>query len=138
MKSRCNQAGAEIDFSPPSNTNNIYADSLHLHGVIVNLIDNSLKYTIGKPKISITISQNNKGTNLTIIDNGIGIPNEYIDKVFEKFFRVPNKDKHNVKGYGLGLNYAALVMKHHNGNISVKKIDTGGCKFTLHFPKLES
>jgi len=109
------------------------ADKLHVHGVLVNLIDNSLKYTCKKPKISIDLTQNEKETILTISDNGIGIPDEYLNKVFDKFFRVPTGDKHNVKGYGLGLNYAALVMKHHGGKISVENLDEGGCRFTLNF-----
>ena len=111
-------------------------DKLHIHGVLVNLIDNSLKYNQMKPKISIGIYQNEKETKLTIDDNGIGIPDEYHNKVFDKFFRVPTGDKHNVKGYGLGLNYAALVMQHHGGSISVDNLDGGGCRFTLIFPKL--
>ena len=133
MKSRFDQQEAEIYFQLNDDTFFVDADKLHVHGVLVNLIDNSLKYTCKKPKISIDLTQNEKETILTISDNGIGIPDEYLNKVFDKFFRVPTGDKHNVKGYGLGLNYAALVMKHHGGKISVENLDEGGCRFTLNF-----
>ena len=72
---------------------------------------------------------------LTISDNGPGIPEEYKEKIFEKFFRVPTGNRHNVKGYGLGLSYVALVMAQHKGNISVMNHASGGCTFTLTFPK---
>jgi len=133
MQPRFDKQKAEINFQTNDEDIFVKADKLHIHGVLVNLIDNSLKYTLKKPKISIAITQNEKETKLTISDNGLGIPDEYIHKVFDKFFRVPTGDKHNVKGYGLGLNYAALVMQHHGGKISVENLDNGGCKFTLVF-----
>ncbi len=80
------------------------------------------------------MEQDDKETKLTISDNGRGISPEYLTKVFDKFFRVPTANKHNVKGYGLGLNYADLVMKQHNGRISVENNIDNGCKFTLWFP----
>lgn len=134
MKPRFEKQEAMINFESASSSIIVDADSLHIHGVLVNLIDNSLKYSSSKAKISINLSQNEKETILTIDDNGIGIPNEYTDKVFDKFFRVPNKDQHNVKGYGLGLNYASLVMQQHQGTISVRNLDEGGCRFTLTLP----
>ena len=133
MQSRFDQQGAEINFQSDNDVINVEGDKLHLHGVLVNLIDNSLKYSHEKPKISIYLTQNINTTMLTISDNGIGIPDEYLNKVFDKFFRVPNGDKHNVKGYGLGLNYASLVMQQHGGKISVENLDEGGCRFTLSF-----
>jgi signal transduction histidine kinase len=134
LQPRFEKQDVEINFECTNNSVIVDADSLHLHGVLVNLIDNSLKYSTAKAKISVNLTQNENEAILTIDDNGIGIPSEYIDKVFDKFFRVPNKDKHNVKGYGLGLNYAALVMQQHQGTISVKNLDEGGCRFTLILP----
>ncbi len=135
MQPRIARQKAEINFESEINPTIVFADGLHLHGIILNLIDNSLKYSVDKAEISVKLTQNENETILTIEDNGIGIPIEYIDKVFEKFFRVPNKDKHNVKGYGLGLNYAALVMQQHKGAISVTNLEKGGCSFTLAFPR---
>lgn len=136
MQPRFDQLDAEINFQTGKDSIIVQADKLHIHGVLINLIDNSLKYTLIKPKISINLTQNEKETKLTISDNGVGIPVEYLDKIFDKFFRVPTGDKHNIKGYGLGLNYAALVMQHHKGTVSVKNIDEGGCEFTLSFPNI--
>jgi nitrogen-specific signal transduction histidine kinase len=58
---------------------------------------------------------------------------EYAKKVFEKFFRVPTGNRHNTKGHGLGLSYAAHVMRQHNGSIAVNNVAAGGCMFTLTF-----
>lgn len=113
----------------------ILADRIHIQGVIINLFDNSLKYTKGKPTININLNSVEKTIILSISDDGIGIPEEYHNRIFEKFFRVPNNNKHNVKGHGLGLNYVEMVMKQHNGTISVKNNPTSGCTFTLTFPK---
>lgn len=111
------------------------ADRIHIQGVIINLIDNSLKYTDGKPTIHIKLNSLEKTIELSVSDDGIGIPEEYQARIFEKFFRVPNNNKHNVKGHGLGLNYVEMVMKQHNGIISVKNNPIRGCTFTLSFPK---
>ncbi|HYG53267.1 MAG TPA: HAMP domain-containing sensor histidine kinase, partial [Flavobacteriales bacterium] len=110
----------------------VMADALHIQGVITNLIDNSLKYA-GEIHPVITINLNNTGetVRLSISDNGPGIPDEYLDKVFDKFFRVPAFNKHNTKGYGLGLNYARLVMEKHGNTISVQNNEFAGCTFTM-------
>ncbi|KAB2867831.1 MAG: HAMP domain-containing histidine kinase [Bacteroidales bacterium] len=114
---------------------NIFADRVHIQGVIINLLDNSLKYTNGNPTIHINLISLEKTIILSVSDSGIGIPEEYHGRIFEKFFRVPSNNKHNVKGHGLGLNYVGMVMKQHNGTISVKNNPTRGCTFTLRFPK---
>jgi len=136
LQPRFDEQMATVTFNFSDNEIFAEVDKLHLHGVILNLLDNSLKYTEQKPEISIDISQDNKETLISISDNGIGIPIEYRDKIFDKFFRVPMGDKHNVKGYGLGLNYAAIVMEHHHGKIWADNIAAGGCRFTLSFPNL--
>lgn len=138
MQSRFDSLGAEIEFQQEKGNVMVNVDKLHIHGVLVNLIDNSLKYCQSVPKILIHLAQDNESVKLSITDNGTGIPEEYLDKVFDKFFRVPTGGRHNVKGYGLGLNYAALIMRHHGGTIAVKNIKEGGCRFTLSFPNIES
>lgn len=138
MKARFITQEVVCDFQPEKEAIIVNADPLHIQGVLLNLIDNSLKYTASSPRLSIHLSQDDQETLLRIRDHGIGIPEEYIEKVFDKFFRVPTGDRHNVKGYGLGLNYAALVMRHHGGTISVSNCSDGGCEFMLHFPKHSS
>jgi signal transduction histidine kinase len=90
-------------------------DKTHLVSVIYNLVDNALKYTSDKPQIDIALQQANAQLILEISDNGSGIPSEYQKRIFEKFFRVPTGDEHNVKGHGLGLNYIAGIVKQHQG-----------------------
>jgi K+-sensing histidine kinase KdpD len=109
-------------------------DKLHIHGVIINLLDNTLKYSFRKPLIRIFISGKSDSVVLKISDNGEGIPKEYLPRVFDKFFRVPKGNIHDIKGYGLGLSYAKLVMEQHSGSISVRNLNEGGCEFTLIFP----
>ena len=137
MQSNLNKQEAIINLVTKEDEIFVDADKLHLHGVIVNLLDNSLKYNDRKPEITVELGQNKRETQITVSDNGIGIPNEYVDKVFDKFFRVPKGDEHNIKGYGLGLNYAALVMEHHKGKISVSRNELGGCVFTVRLPNIQ-
>ncbi len=138
LQLRLHTMNASIGFEKSDDEIFIDADRLHVQGVLLNMIDNSLKYATGKPEIKIALSKTEKEITLAVSDNGPGIPAEYMDKVFDKFFRVPSGDMHNVKGYGLGLNYAALIMKHHNGAIAVKNNTGNGCTFTLTFPNAGS
>ena len=109
-------------------------DKLHMQGVLVNLIDNSLKYGDKPVNIEIQLAGANGSVRLEFKDNGPGIPEEYREQVFEKFFRVPTGNRHNIKGHGLGLSYAAQVMRQHKGNIAVNNLVAGGCMFTLTLP----
>ena len=129
------QRNATIHFTFDSDPIFIDADPLHVHGIFANLIDNSLKYGKDMVEISIHLSQTASAAVVTFCDNGPGIPEEYHDKVFSNFFRIPSDDHHNVKGYGLGLSYVAQVMKGHRGTVTVNNITQGGCCFTLTFPK---
>ncbi len=133
MQLRIQQHGATIALDVKGSNFTIAMDKLHLQGVLVNLIDNSLKYGVAPVHIHISLTEENGHVQLKHIDNGPGIPEEYKEKVFEKFFRVPSGVKHNVKGYGLGLSYAAQVMRRHNGRIAVDNATAGGCVFTLSF-----
>jgi two-component system phosphate regulon sensor histidine kinase PhoR len=117
---------------------NLQGDRLHLLSVVFNLIDNAVKYSNGDPSIQIELNGDEQNVELSIKDNGIGIPQEYQNKVFEKFFRVPVGDTHNTKGYGLGLSYAAHVVKKHNGIISVDSQPGLGTRFTIILPKRNS
>lgn len=134
QKYRVEKEGAEINFNSELKDAIVKLDKLHIQGVLLNLIDNSLKYAGSSIQIELALNRNKTRFTISVKDNGPGIPNEYIDKVFDKFFRVPTNDRHNVKGYGLGLNYAKLVMQHHEGSISVKNLAEGGCEFVLTIP----
>jgi signal transduction histidine kinase len=136
MQPRIRQFEARVSFEKKGRNFKIPMDKLHMQGVLVNLLDNSLKYGDNPVNIHIALIENNGDIRLQFTDNGPGIPEEYKEKVFEKFFRVPTGDRHDIKGHGLGLSYAAQVMRQHSGNIQVSNVATGGCMFTLTLPLL--
>lgn len=100
-----------IDFDAKNDL--IDCDKLHLTNVLYNIIDNAIKYSVECPEIQIKTTENNGVLYLSISDNGIGIAKEHIQKVKNKFFRVPTGKVHNVKGFGLGLFYVSEVCKAH-------------------------
>jgi len=112
----------------------VEADKLHITSVIYNLLDNALKYSRENPVIDVLLKSNPDNIEFSVSDNGIGIPPAYKEKVFDKFFRVPTGDKHNIKGYGLGLSYVAEVIKRHQGNVQVESELGKGSTFTAKFP----
>jgi signal transduction histidine kinase len=133
MQLRVQQHNAKVTFDVTGSNFMIAMDKLHMQGVLVNLLDNSLKYGEKPIRIHIELKEASGAVQLAFKDNGPGIPEEYKEKVFEKFFRVPTGNRHNTKGYGLGLSYAAQVMRQHNGSIYVNNVAEGGCVFTLTF-----
>jgi signal transduction histidine kinase len=112
----------------------IQADHMHITSVIYNLLDNAIKYSTD-PVIQVTATATTGQVILTIKDNGIGIDPVYKDKIFEKFFRVPQGHQHNVKGYGLGLSYASHIISQHRGSIVAESDGKSGTTFTIKLPK---
>ena len=98
----------------------IKADIMHATNVIYNLVDNAIKYRSVDPEIVISTTDNNGHILLSIKDNGIGISEEHQRSLFEKFYRVPTGNVHNVKGFGLGLHYVKRIIDQHNWSIKVK------------------
>jgi two-component system phosphate regulon sensor histidine kinase PhoR len=103
--------------------------------VIYNLVDNAIKYSGENTSIEIHLHNTADQLQFSIADHGIGIPQEYHKKVFEKFFRVPTGDVHNVKGYGLGLNYVSEVIRSHHGTITLNSSPGEGSCFTISLPR---
>jgi len=118
------------------NAPNHYAivDSVHISNVIYNLLENALKYCDKSPDISIETHNKNNQIIISINDNGIGINKENQKDIFEKFYRVPTGNIHNVKGFGLGLYYVKTIINQHNGSITVKSKLNKGSTFTIHLP----
>lgn len=112
----------------------LQADRVHLTNIIFNLIDNAVKYTQGSPEISISTENTEKGINIYIKDNGIGISKENQKKIFDKFYRVPTGNVHNVKGFGLGLSYVLAVVQKHGGEINVQSELGKGSTFKVFLP----
>lgn len=125
---------ADFVYLPCENPLFINGNQLHLLNVFTNVIDNALKYTKHKPKINIRTSAKEGMAILYFSDNGIGIPLMYHKKIFDDFFRVPNGNLHDVKGYGLGLSYVSQVVKNHMGEVTVLENSPSGSVFTFKFP----
>jgi two-component system phosphate regulon sensor histidine kinase PhoR len=135
MKLVFEKQNATVAFDRVGDAFTIHGGSVHLTNVIYNLLDNALKYSGTEPSINITLEEDQRQVVLKVADKGIGIPAEYTRKIFEKFFRVPTGDVHNVKGYGLGLSYVQAVIRSHHGWIDVSSKPGEGSVFTITLPK---
>jgi two-component system phosphate regulon sensor histidine kinase PhoR len=125
---------AAVAFEPGGSDFSMRASTVHITNVIYNLLDNALKYSPTNPAIRISLNDLGEKLSLTIADNGLGIPSEFHKKIFEKFFRMPTGDVHNIKGYGLGLSYVEGVVKAHHGAIEVVSEPGNGSSFTITLP----
>ena len=112
----------------------LYADDLHISNMLHNLIDNAIKYSDREPHITITTRTEPGFAVVEIADNGIGIAKEDQKHIFEKFYRVSTGDVHNVKGFGIGLNYVSQVVALHKGKISLTSELGQGSTFTISLP----
>ncbi|MEX2230750.1 MAG: HAMP domain-containing sensor histidine kinase [Cyclobacteriaceae bacterium] len=110
------------------------ADRLHLINVLYNLIDNAIKYCNHSPHILISTSNLNRHLCVDVKDNGLGIARENHKKVFQKFYRVPTGDVHDVKGFGLGLHYVKSVISAHKGTIKLQSDLGKGSVFKICLP----
>ncbi|MDR2274807.1 MAG: HAMP domain-containing histidine kinase [Sphingobacterium sp.] len=109
-------------------------DKTHLENILYNLLDNSLKYSNQEPDIQIHVSLEKQYFRLSFSDNGMGIPKDYLDRVFDQFFRVPMGNVHATKGFGLGLSYVKKIVDLHGGTIRVESQIHKGTTFVLHIP----
>jgi len=110
-------------------------DILHITNLVFNLFDNALKYSLEMPEIHITTKEEQGFVVLEVADNGIGISKENQKRIFEKLYRVPTGNIHNVKGYGLGLSYVMGVVLKHKGQIQVESELKKGTKFIVKLPR---
>ncbi len=122
-------ADITVDVSPDDMT--VYADRTHFTHILSNLIDNAIKYSPEEVRIHITCRQSENGTEISVKDNGIGIAPDKQKHIFDKFYRVPTGNIHNVKGYGLGLYYVKTVVEKHGGNIKVRSEQGKGSEFKV-------
>jgi two-component system phosphate regulon sensor histidine kinase PhoR len=102
--------------------------------LIFNLLDNANKYSPEKPEIIVQTSNNDRGLLLSISDKGIGMTRLVQSRIFERFYRQPSGNVHNVKGFGLGLSYVKAVTEAHKGTIAVKSEPGAGSTFYLFLP----
>lgn len=130
LKVRINEIGGTLTYNIPDREIVVLADPLHLNNVIHNIIDNAMNYHSGKVVIDISLTE---GKVLKIKDQGIGIAQEHLNNVFDKFFRVPTGNVHNVKGFGLGLYYVKSICDAHDWSLNVDSELHKGTTFSIKF-----
>lgn len=128
---RIQNSGGKIKLDLPTELIEITSDRLHLTNIISNLVDNAIKYSPKAPEIEISLRRENKKILLSVKDQGIGIKKEHLNKIFDKLYRVPTGNIHNVKGFGLGLSYVKAIAELHDWDITVKSKFGEGSEFTL-------
>ena len=128
--------GGEIDIDLQAEDSTAEIDEMHFTNVLFNLLDNAVKYRKEDVSLKLMIKTWNENGKLylSVEDNGIGIKKEYVKKIFERFYRVPTGNRHDVKGFGLGLAYVFKIVKDHKGSINAES-DLGiGTKFIITLP----
>jgi two-component system, OmpR family, phosphate regulon sensor histidine kinase PhoR len=122
----------ELDFK--ASASELFIDPVHFTNIIHNLIDNAQKYSNSDPKITIRTDLKDNHFILEFQDNGMGISQEAQKHIFEKFYRVPTGNTHDVKGTGIGLYYVKTMIEAHGGTISVKSEIGNGSRFVITLP----
>ena len=138
---RVQQAGGNLAVHLDAPMHHIYADEMHFTNVIYNLLDNAFKYRREEEPLQIEIHVTNPvptRVNICIKDNGLGIRRDSLKHIFDRFYRVPMGDKHNVKGFGLGLAYVQAIITQHQGTITCESSLGQGSSFTISLPVTES
>ncbi|MBI3142927.1 MAG: HAMP domain-containing histidine kinase [Bacteroidetes bacterium] len=113
----------------------IRADEVHLSNILNNLLENAIMYSKEKPTVKVAVEQGPLHIAIRISDNGIGIAKEHQNKVFDKFYRVPKGNIHDVKGFGLGLHYVRNMVRAHKWKITLESELNHGSTFTILIPK---
>ncbi len=127
-------AGVSIQLNLMAIPSIVAVDKLHMVNVIYNLLDNAIKYNSSKPEIVISSSIYNGNLQMEIQDNGIGIHQDNLKKIFKRFYRVPTGNLHDVKGFGLGLSYVKRMVEAHGGKITVASKPAHGSLFNIQLP----
>lgn len=127
--------GGVIESDLEANPSTFFGDELHITNMIYNLVDNAIKYSPNTLHIKIATRLDGKNIVLKVADKGLGISKEDQKHIFEKFYRVSTGDVHNVKGFGIGLNYVQQVVSLHEGSIEVDSTLGEGTTFTITFPR---
>lgn len=128
------QQGGSIEMQLKAPEFIFHGDKVHISNILYNLIDNAVKYSPEYPKIIITTSPYKDGIEISVRDNGVGISDEAQKHIFEKFYRESTGNVHNIKGFGLGLNYVKTIVEFYNGNIRLVSKKGEGSTFIIKLP----
>jgi len=126
--------GGNVQCRLRATNSEIIGDGTHLSNIIRNLLDNANKYSPDAPEIQIQTYNDDKNLTIAVTDKGRGLTREQSAMVFERFYRVPTGNRHDVKGFGLGLSYVKAMVEAHGGTISVESEPHKGSTFTVTLP----
>ena len=132
---RIKHTGGRLQLNLKADPSLILTDRTFIKNTLFNLLDNALKYTDKSPEINISTANLKNSILLTIADNGTGIPKKYQKKIFNRFFRVPTGNIHNVKGFGLGLTYVKKIIKAHKWKIKLNSKTGEGTSVLIIIPR---
>jgi len=127
--------GGKLEFIGDMKDPYIVGDVFHLTHLFNNLLDNANKYSPSNPKIRVAVKEQGSEVQITLQDQGIGMSRDAVKKIFDKFYRVPTGNVHDVKGFGLGLSYVKTMLEAHHGTIQVQSELGKGSTFTINLPK---
>lgn len=135
VKLRVSSLNGQISLDLPKEEMTVYADKMHLNNCLSNLLDNAIKYSKGAPNIEVVVVSDKTSFQISVTDQGLGIRKEHIDKIFDKLYRVPTGNVHNVKGFGLGLSYVKSIIELHKWDLTVRSVFGEGTTFTIKINK---
>ena len=132
-------AGGTLNVELDASETQVLGDEMHLSNIIYNLLENAMKYRRADvlPEITVSLLSDKEWLTIRVRDNGRGIKKEYLGKIFDRFFRVPTGNRHNTKGFGLGLAYVARMVKSHNGTITADSKVGAGTTFEIKLPLIK-
>ena len=128
------QREGEVELNFDAEHEIVEADEVHLTNILYNLLDNAIKYSPGKPHITLQTRSLPEGIGVTVADRGLGMTKDQVSRIFEKFYRVPTGNRHDVKGFGLGLSYVRKMVDEHHGQIRVESQPGRGSSFEIELP----
>jgi two-component system phosphate regulon sensor histidine kinase PhoR len=128
------QRQGTIKLNLNASQNIIYGDNEHLTNLVHNLLDNAIKYSPEAPEITVTTKDGENGIVLSVEDKGIGMSKSVQSKIFERFYRQSSGNVHDIKGFGLGLNYVRAIIDSHKGTVTVFSEPGKGSKFEIFLP----
>ncbi|WP_373514192.1 sensor histidine kinase [Persicitalea sp.] len=124
----------ELDFEATEEL--VGGDELHLSNVLYNLVDNAIKYSPDELHLTVSTANEADGIRIAVADHGLGLSREQSQRIFDKFYRVPTGNLHNVKGFGLGLSYVKKMIQAHGGTINVTSQAGQGSVFSVWLPTI--
>ena len=128
------EKGGLISFRAGAKYHIVSGDPVHLYNAISNLVDNAIKYSRDEPDVLIETSNTDREILISIRDKGIGMNDSDLRMIFNKFYRVKHGDRHDVKGFGIGLSYVKKIVELHGGSVEAKSIPGEGSVFNIHLP----